>query len=85
MPFGLTNSPSTLMRVMDQVFCTFIGKFVVYFDDILVYSHDKNEIEEHLGESLELKNIINLKDYAFMQTTIFIPRFFIVHLYMFRP
>ena len=52
MPFGLTNAPTTFMDLMNRVFRPYLDQFVVVFiDDILVYSRDEKEYEQHLKNS----------------------------------
>jgi hypothetical protein len=49
MSFGLTNAPAHFMYLMNSVFMPELDKIVVVFiDDILVYSRDKEEHEQHL-------------------------------------
>ena len=49
MSFGLTNAPAAFMDLMNRVFRPYVDHFIVVFiDDILVYSKDAQEHEQHL-------------------------------------
>ncbi|GJX43128.1 putative reverse transcriptase domain-containing protein [Tanacetum coccineum] len=55
MPFGLNNAPAVFMDLMNRMCNPYLDKFVIVFiDDILIYSCDKKEHEEHLKTILEL-------------------------------
>jgi hypothetical protein len=50
MSSGLTNTLAYFMYLMNKVFMEYLDKFVVVFiDDILIFSRNEEEHEEHLS------------------------------------
>ena len=54
MPFGLTNALTAFMDLMNHVFRSYVDRFfVVFIDDILMYSKDQEYHDTHLRVVLE--------------------------------
>jgi hypothetical protein len=52
--FGLTNAPTLFMDLMNQIFQSYLDKYVVVFiDDVLVYWNSFEEHERHLRQVLQ--------------------------------
>ncbi|GJY64291.1 putative reverse transcriptase domain-containing protein, partial [Tanacetum coccineum] len=55
MPFGLTNAPAVFIELINHVCKPYMDKFVIVFiDDILIHSRNKEEHANHLRIILEL-------------------------------
>ncbi|PKI37771.1 hypothetical protein CRG98_041832 [Punica granatum] len=55
MHFGLTNAHTAFMDLINRVFQPYLDQFVVVFiDNILVYSKDRDEHDEHLRVVLQI-------------------------------
>ena len=53
-PFGLTNAPAAFMDLMNHVFQPYVDRFIVVFiNDILVYSKDREDHDTHFQVVLE--------------------------------
>jgi transposase InsO family protein len=62
MPFGLTNAPATCQALINNVLREHLDIFVTaYLDDILIYSENEEEHEEHVRKVLTLLQQYSLK------------------------
>nr|GEX39672.1 putative reverse transcriptase domain-containing protein [Tanacetum cinerariifolium] len=60
MPFGLTNAPVVFMDLMNMIYRPYLDKFfIVFIDDIFIYSKTHKEHVEHLREVQFLGHMIN--------------------------
>jgi hypothetical protein len=70
MSFGLTNAPTYFMHLMNKVFTEYFDKFmVVFIDEILIFSKDEEEHDEHIR--LVLQKLRENQIYAKLSKCIF--------------
>jgi hypothetical protein len=54
MPFGLANTPSTFQAYINKALGDLVDSIcVIYLDDILIYSRNKQEYIEHIKQVLQ--------------------------------
>ena len=61
MPFGLMNAPSTFQRLVSRVLVECETFTAAYIDDILVFSHNEQQYQQHLREVLRCLACHNLR------------------------
>ena len=61
MPFGLMNAPSTFQRLVSRVLVGCEAYTAAYIDDILVFSRDEQQHQQHLKEVLQCLAQHNLR------------------------
>ncbi len=54
MPFGLKNAPSELQNIMNEIFNPFNKFYIVYIDDVLIFSKSIDEHWKHLHSFLRI-------------------------------
>jgi hypothetical protein len=75
MPFGLTNALATFQAYINQALGGLLNDFyIVYLDDILIYSYNASAYEEHVQQVLkrlrQYKLYANLKKCVFSTETV---------------
>ena len=74
MPFGLVNAPATFQHAISFALQDCTSSAIYYIDDILVYSHNRQQHLEHLSRVFHClgrhKYHVRLEKCEFMQRTV---------------